>query len=121
MKYIKPPFVILLLIGVLFFSIQITNAQSRISKKQTTTSYSSELHESVQYRSIGPFRGGRSAAVVGVANQPKLFYFGATGGGVWKTTDGGITYKNISFFKTRLCSFNAGSLAKIKRSSIRNS
>ena len=96
MKYIKPPFVILFLIGVLFFSIQITNAQSRKSKKQTTTSYSSELHESVQYRSIGPFRGGRSAAVVGVANQPKLFYFGATGGGVWKTTDGGITYKNIS-------------------------
>ena len=96
MKYIKPPFVILFLIGVLFFSIQITNAQSRKSKKQTTTTYSSELHESVQYRSIGPFRGGRSAAVVGVANQPKLFYFGATGGGVWKTTDGGITYKNIS-------------------------
>ncbi|MGB2503274.1 MAG: WD40/YVTN/BNR-like repeat-containing protein, partial [Flavobacteriaceae bacterium] len=96
MKYIKPPFVIFFLIGVLFFSIQITNAQSRKSKKQTTTSYSSELHESVQYRSIGPFRGGRSAAVVGVANQPKLFYFGATGGGVWKTTDGGITYKNIS-------------------------
>ena len=96
MKYIKPPFVILFLIGVIFFSIQITNAQSRKSKKQTTTSYSSELHESVQYRSIGPFRGGRSAAVVGVANQPKLFYFGATGGGVWKTTDGGITYKNIS-------------------------
>lgn len=96
MKYIKPPFVILFLIGVLFFSIQITNAQSRKSKKQTTTFYSSELHESVQYRSIGPFRGGRSAAVVGVANQPKLFYFGATGGGVWKTTDGGITYKNIS-------------------------
>ena len=96
MKSIKPAFAILFFVGVLFFSIQITNAQSRKSKKQNTTSYSSKLHESVQYRSIGPFRGGRSATVVGVANQPKLFYFGATGGGVWKTTDGGITYKNIS-------------------------
>ncbi len=96
MKYIKPPFAILFFVCVLFFSIQDTNAQSRKSKKQNITSYSSGLHESVQYRSIGPFRGGRSAAVVGVANQPKLFYFGATGGGVWKTTDGGITYKNIS-------------------------
>ena len=50
----------------------------------------------MQYREIGPFRGGRSAAVTGVPGEPKLFYFGATGGGVWKTEDGGITYKNIS-------------------------
>ena len=50
----------------------------------------------MQYREIGPFRGGRSAAVTGVPGRPKLFYFGATGGGVWKPEDGGITYKNIS-------------------------
>ena len=41
------------------------------------------------YRQIGPFRGGRVAAVAGVAGQPNVYYFGATGGGVWKTTDGG--------------------------------
>ena len=96
MKYSTLPHAILFFLSVLFLSIQNTNAQSRKSKKLKTTSYSSKLHESVQYRSIGPFRGGRSAAVVGVANQPKLFYFGATGGGVWKTVDGGITYENIS-------------------------
>tara|TARA_B100000767_G_scaffold212526_1_gene199765 strand:+ start:5316 stop:8450 length:3135 start_codon:yes stop_codon:yes gene_type:complete len=81
----------------LFFTVNhdIT-AQSRRSKKQNTTKFSPQLHESIQYRSIGPFRGGRSAAVVGVPNQPKVFYFGATGGGVWKTIDGGETYKNIS-------------------------
>ena len=43
---------------------------------------------------IGPFRGGRSAAVVGVPGNPNLFYFGATGGGIWKTENGGETYKN---------------------------
>jgi photosystem II stability/assembly factor-like uncharacterized protein len=96
MKYSKLPHAILFFLSVLFLSIQNINAQSKKSKKLKTTNYSSKLHESVQYRSIGPFRGGRSAAVVGVADQPKLFYFGATGGGVWKTVDGGITYENIS-------------------------
>jgi photosystem II stability/assembly factor-like uncharacterized protein len=50
----------------------------------------------VKYRSIGPFRGGRSGAVVGDINQKNTFYFGATGGGVWKTIDAGNNWKNIS-------------------------
>lgn len=50
----------------------------------------------LEYRLIGPFRGGRSAAVTGVPNQPNLYYFGATGGGVWKTKDGGRSWENIS-------------------------
>ncbi len=54
------------------------------------------------FRNIGPFRGGRSVAVTGVKGQPSTFYFGATGGGVWKTTDAGLTWANVSdhFFKT---------------------
>ena len=55
-----------------------------------------EHYSSLEYRLLGPFRGGRSAAVTGVPGQPSTFYFGATGGGVWKTTDGGNTYENIS-------------------------
>jgi photosystem II stability/assembly factor-like uncharacterized protein len=51
---------------------------------------------SLGWRHIGPFRGGRSCAVAGVAGKPNLFYFGATGGGVWKTTDGGRHWTNIS-------------------------
>ncbi|MCI0637918.1 MAG: hypothetical protein L0Y70_02515 [Gemmataceae bacterium] len=51
---------------------------------------------SLRYRPIGPFRGGRSAAVAGVTGKPLLFYFGSTGGGVWRTTDGGATWGNIS-------------------------
>jgi photosystem II stability/assembly factor-like uncharacterized protein len=58
--------------------------------------YNSAFYEALEYREIGPFRGGRSAAVVGVPNKPNLFYFGATGGGVWKTKDGGRTWENIS-------------------------
>jgi len=50
----------------------------------------------LQWRSIGPFRGGRSTAVAGVASQPMVFYFGGTGGGVWKTTDGGINWEPVS-------------------------
>ena len=53
-------------------------------------------YSALEYRLIGPFRGGRSAAVTGVPNKPNLFYFGATGGGIWKTTTGGREWENIS-------------------------
>jgi photosystem II stability/assembly factor-like uncharacterized protein len=60
------------------------------------TAVSESLLGSLQWRNIGPFRGGRSAAVTGVAGKPNLFYFGGTGGGVWRTTDGGRSWENIS-------------------------
>jgi photosystem II stability/assembly factor-like uncharacterized protein len=47
---------------------------------------------SFKWRSIGPDRGGRSIAVSGVKGQPKVAYFGAVGGGLWKTTDGGMKW-----------------------------
>ena len=50
----------------------------------------------MEYRLVGPFRGGRSAAVTGVPGKPNLFYFGAAGGGVWRTMDGGRAWENIS-------------------------
>ena len=68
----------------------------RKNKKLNTISYESLIHESLKFREIGPFRGGRSAAVVGVKDKPNLYYFGGTGGGVWKTEDAGKTYENIS-------------------------
>lgn len=55
-----------------------------------------QLFNALEYRCIGPFRGGRSAAVTGVASDPATYYFGAAGGGVWKTDDAGTTWKNIS-------------------------
>jgi photosystem II stability/assembly factor-like uncharacterized protein len=49
-----------------------------------------------QWRSIGPLRGGRSIAVSGVKGRPKEAYFGATGGGLWKTTDGGVNWSPVT-------------------------
>ncbi|MEJ5367337.1 MAG: glycosyl hydrolase [Bryobacteraceae bacterium] len=58
--------------------------------------------KSLKYRSIGPYRGGRVTAVTGVPGQPEVFYYGATGGGVWKTTDAGKTWLPVSdgYFRT---------------------
>ncbi len=54
------------------------------------------VFDGLQYRLVGPFRGGRAAAVAGSFTQKNVFYFGSTGGGVWKTIDGGSNWKNIS-------------------------
>ncbi len=67
------------------------------TQKATTLKASGEeVYSSVKWRHIGPYRGGRSCAVTGVAGKPNLYYFGSTGGGVWKTTDGGQSWNNIS-------------------------
>lgn len=67
-----------------------------INDSLVAQTYEKDLYGALEYRLLGPFRGGRSAAVTGVPNKPNLFYFGATGGGVWKTTNGGRTWENIS-------------------------
>lgn len=56
----------------------------------------------LEYRELGPYRGGRVTAVAGVASLPATFYLGATGAGVWKTEDYGTSWQNVSdgFFKT---------------------
>jgi len=56
----------------------------------------STFYTALKYRLIGPFRGGRADAVSGGIHNKHLFYFGATGGGLWKTTDGGNNWKNVS-------------------------
>ena len=55
-----------------------------------------------EYRCVGPTRGGRVTSVSGVVGQPFTYYMGATGGGVWKTEDAGVSWENISdgFFDT---------------------
>lgn len=68
---------------------------------QPNTSLDS-IFKPVKWRSIGPFRGGRSVAASGVIGDPATYYMGTTGGGLWKTDDMGITWNNISdgYFKT---------------------
>ena len=56
----------------------------------------STILKSLKWRNVGPDRGGRSIAIAGVRGQPKVGYFGAAGGGLWKTTDGGEHWANIT-------------------------
>ncbi len=57
--------------------------------------FNPDLFTNLQWRCIGPFRGGRTVAATGVSGQPNLFYIGANNGGVWKTTDSGRTWTPI--------------------------
>jgi len=81
MKYVNSFFLLLL---------------SVISVQLQSQTFDESHYDALEYRLVGPFRGGRSAAVTGVPNQPNLYYFGSTGGGIWKTTDGGRQWENIS-------------------------
>src|SRR5690242_16821040 len=58
--------------------------------------------QAMEWRNIGPFRGGRATTVVGVPSQPLVYYMGSTGGGVWKTENGGGAWRNVTdgFVKT---------------------
>src|SRR5947208_2342853 len=71
-----------------------------MAEMRAPTIASDKLH-ALEWRLVGPFRGGRVVAVAGHPMEEQTFYFGSTGGGVWKTTDGGIFWENISdgFFK----------------------
>src|SRR6516225_7020384 len=61
-----------------------------------------DLLKELRFRMVGPLRAGRVVAVAGVPSQPNTYYFGSVGGGVWKTSDSGNTWANVSdgFFKT---------------------
>src|SRR6202048_4121538 len=73
------------LIGALLILASAAHAQS----------YEARLLSALRWRAIGPYRGGRTRAVAGVASQPAVFYMGAVNGGVWKTGDFGRTWQPI--------------------------
>lgn len=86
-----------LLMTFVFLTAHTLSGQQDKAKDSLSVQY-----KGLKFRNIGPFRGGRSVASTGVIGDPMLYYMGSTGGGVWKTDDAGITWKNISdgFFKT---------------------
>ncbi len=86
----------LLLSCSLFIHTLIAQKKETKPTKVGILSYDEKTYNGLEWRSIGPYRGGRSAAVTGVPGKPNLFYMGATGGGVWKTNDAGNTWTNIS-------------------------
>src|SRR5207249_2383247 len=78
-----------------------TFAPSGYVQSNGSFKYDTTLYNKMFWREIGPFRAGRSVAVAGHKDHPLTYYFGATGGGVWKSEDGGITWINMSdkYFK----------------------
>ena len=76
--------------------------QNQIRQFHTPAISSSNIMAAMRWRCIGPPRGGRVVAVAGDPEEPMVFYFGACAGGVWKTSDGGIYWENVSdgFFRT---------------------
>jgi photosystem II stability/assembly factor-like uncharacterized protein len=89
--------VILLFTGILLLtSFSISAQKYKRKKQQNTTQFAEKYYDAMQWRNIGPFRGGRSCAVTGVPGKANLFYMGSTGGGIWKTTDAGNSWENIS-------------------------
>ncbi|MEM7108639.1 MAG: glycosyl hydrolase, partial [Bacteroidota bacterium] len=93
MKNLLHPLLALLIL------VSLNDSQGQRRKKVSSepkVSFNENLYSGLGWRSIGPFRGGRSAAATGVPGKPNLYYFGATGGGVWRTTDAGNTWENIS-------------------------
>ena len=86
-KYILIPFFLLFFIS--------TSAQRKNVSNQTI-SYDESLYNSIEYRLVGPFRGGRAGTVTGVNNNKNLYYMGTAGGGVWKTEDAGNSWESIS-------------------------
>ena len=95
MKILKP--VMLYAFTFIFvFTELLAQKRKKTNQSDPTLSFSSNLYEGLEWRNIGPFRGGRSAAVTGVSDQPNLFYFGSAGGGIWKTNDAGNSWENIS-------------------------
>ena len=89
MKFINPFLVIFLLCSPLI--------QSQKKKKSSKKSVElNETYNNLNWRNIGPFRGGRSVTSEGVVKEPSTFYMGSTGGGIWKTEDNGMHWKNIS-------------------------
>src|SRR6185312_9042341 len=83
-SYFRAAWRLCLLISVCFLSLYVPAQQ-----------VDPQLYNGLRWRMIGPFRGGRSIAVSGVESQPNVFYFGAVGGGVWKSDNAGETWRPI--------------------------
>lgn len=89
------------ILSILLFCFLASTLSAQVPPAATVDDNNS-IFKAVKWRSIGPFRGGRSNAGCGVVGDPSTYYMGTTGGGLWKTDDMGITWRNISdgFFKT---------------------
>ncbi len=89
-------YVFLLLAAFVLFPFSASPQRRKTKKSTQTVAVHDSLFHGLKWRNIGPFRGGRSVASSGVVGQPMTYYMGTVGGGIWKTVDDGITWKNVS-------------------------
>src|SRR5437763_7309940 len=68
---------------------------SLLSQNLLAQNFDPKLYSGLQWRMIGPFRGGRTVGAAGIADQPNVFYIGVSNGGVWKTDDYGRTWRPV--------------------------
>lgn len=88
---------LLVVVTLLCTSLFEATAQRRGKKNQPVTSkFDPTPYAGMQWRNIGPQRGGRANTIAGVVSNDKIYYAGYTGGGVWKTIDAGATWQNVS-------------------------
>jgi photosystem II stability/assembly factor-like uncharacterized protein len=81
--------------SVIFLCLSLFGGWKVLASPDAAQKLDAKLFQELRWRSIGPARGGRALAVTGVRGQPEVFYFGAVGGGVWRTDDAGRTWKPI--------------------------
>ena len=86
----------LLCVLVLLMAITGTLAPTALAQSDDEHPVDPALFEGLTYRMVGPYRGGRSTAVTGIAGAPTTYFMGTTGGGVWKTDDDGLAWNNVS-------------------------
>ncbi len=77
-------------------AVATVGASLMLAQPAETQTYPKKLYDALRWRSVGPARGGRSIAVAGSAERPNEYYFGATGGGLWKSTDGGNNWRPVT-------------------------
>lgn len=97
-----------LAVGAPASGAQARPAAARRAPTPPLSEVTQSLFANLEYRNVGPARGGRVTTVTGVPQQPHTFYMGSTGGGVWRTTDAGQTWRNLTDKY-----FNVGSMGDI--------
>src|SRR5471032_1985718 len=98
---IRTPFRYAVVLAAIAFSapagLRVVSAFSQqVPIHNSPGSVDAEITRNMRWRSVGPDRGGRSIAITGVKGRAKEAYFGATGGGLWKTTDGGVEWAPVT-------------------------
>jgi photosystem II stability/assembly factor-like uncharacterized protein len=101
-----------LLLTMFVAALPLSSSSAQPSPPNATNTYDASFFNSLRWRSIGPNRGGRSLTSVGSASRPFEYYFGAVGGGLWKTTDGGVSWRPVTDGQLKSSSVGAVAVAE---------